>query len=998
MTSPYDEADDDSQPDSKPAALPPRYEGVPDGFPPSTAEQRQITDFTRTLEANMHQNPQLAQTLMSLISQTDGSQDSLNLLSQLQQHSQFLSPQAAKANPTNPHGTRSTTANLAASESTDTTKPSGRSHTASGGREFPLGENPTSTGTVPAGMTPPYHATFSLAGGPTPTPPHTVATLASARGKTPTAPSPGATTTGHHTPAPSVDAKTAYRAHTTSILTLAKHWSAHQTPAEVQAEAKAGVDTMTALAANPHDLTPLEHFLTPSEEGTPTNNRAFAVMNTDAIYWAVIHSVGKIVLSQDECPQPADWYGHNEWIGVIGSRRTRTIEDTGMVICQEPPVFTLDWEALATPHVHQEASRKRLDHMNAHLDDDDTPSYADTKGGTRVSCPNIMPIPWKWAAWFLDAQPAPAEAAIWVQAQTELWRTPPYKAIGAQLASFFRCGAGRNPTSSVAFPQSQLAVDLPPLAHHAHHLEGWLLMHLDASLPPLTLKPTPGLPPPLPSMTQPIPRRPLPPPPLDHPAPTPPATHDLYRALAETPPTGTGMDTLFHALASHYASAEERENRVFARQEAIANKKEGSKELPPSILHTLLKLAGLSIETQGELPAFWRDMHRQQSKEAKHAFINSFVDGLIETEPGFAGFRNRQLLDDLTAFRLAPGDTCDTLHHGLSPLAFLTRTPSAIQELVEAQDNYDNASNVTPTDLAARKAASKPPPIPTSFGDAMIPIRMHHVFIRHTLGPWCHLGKVLHSFEHHAKLLRNKVVGEPAILRYFLPQMYHYIIMDTRDFCNTTATLPEVRLPPGTAMPNPNRALSSFESPASQLLMLQDLRPLNVPDVLVAPFKAQNTNKCTGHPPAPPDHTLKTPERHQRPRLTNTGRFDSAHMPTGTQGPTPGTPTVQTPNSDPPGPFKSDTDLQRLLTKFPRIKLNEICIAAGYRNWTDVAREADLPRNLCGNYGVKGMCYDQCAIGISGGHAAAAHWPAPACTKALGLLRPGITAMLARPN
>jgi hypothetical protein len=44
------------------------------------------------------------------------------------------------------------------------------------------------------------------------------------------------------------------------------------------------------------------------------------------------------------------------------------------------------------------------------------------------------------------------------------------------------------------------------------------------------------------------------------------------------------------------------------------------------------------------------------------------------------------------------------------------------------------------------------------------------------------------------------------------------------------------------------------------------------------------------------------------------------------------------------------------------------------------------------------MCYDQCAIGISGGHAAAAHWPAPACTKALGLLRPGITAMLARPN
>jgi hypothetical protein len=140
------------------------------------------------------------------------------------------------------------------------------------------------------------------------------------------------------------------------------------------------------------------------------------------------------------------------------------------------------------------------------------------------------------------------------------------------------------------------------------------------------------------------------------------------------------------------------------------------------------------------------------------------------------------------------------------------------------------------------------------FGDAMIPIRMHHVFIRHALGPWCHLGKVLHGFEHHAKQLHNKVVGQTTILWYFLPQTYHYIIMDTRDFCNTTATLPDVRLPTGTAMPNPNRALPSFESPASQLLMLQNLRPLNVPDVLVAPFKTINSNKCPGHPP-PQDHT-----------------------------------------------------------------------------------------------------------------------------------------------
>jgi hypothetical protein len=364
------------------------------------------------------------------------------------------------------------------------------------------------------------------------------------------------------------------------------------------------------------------------------------------------------------------------------------------------------------------------------------------------------------------------------------------------------------------------------------------------------------------------------------------------------------------------------------------------------------------------------------------------------------GFRSRQLLDDLIGFRLAPGNTDDTLHHGLSPLAFLARTPGAIQELDEAQNNYDNASTVTPTDLAARKAATKePPPIPTGFGDAMVPLRMHHVFLRHTLGPWCHLGKILlHSYEHHATLLRHRIMAQPAILRYFLPQTYHYIIVDTRDFCNSTATLRDVLLPPGTAMPNPNRPLSTFESAASQLLLLQDLRPLDIPEILVAPFKPDK--KRTGQPP-PQDQNPHAPvDRHRRPRLTPSGRFDPPPLVTSTPGQpgTPGTPTTQTPNPDQPGPFKTDADLQRLLTKFPCLKLNDVCLAAGYRNWTEVSKEADLPRNLCGNYGVKGACYDQCAIGINGGHAPAAQWPGPACTKALGLLRPGIKALLERQN
>jgi hypothetical protein len=275
----------------------------------------------------------------------------------------------------------------------------------------------------------------------------------------------------------------------------------------------------------------------------------------------------------------------------------------------------------------------------------------------------------------------------------------------------------------------------------------------------------------------------------------------------------------------------------------------------------------------------------------------------------------------------------------------------------------------------------------------MLPLKMQHTFIRAILGPWCDAGISYHGFEHHAADLCYVVVGQPDILRFFLPQSYHCILKDTRTFFLSTATLHDVTLPPGTAPPNPKRTRSNLEVATAQLLNLQNMGCMDVPAPLIAPFRPPKRPAATTG--RPPDATTPGGTITKHPKLTGTNRWE----PPATVGATATTtPSNRCENTDQPTAFRNDANLTRLLAHSPRMKINDMCQAANIRGWSELARQAGLPKTLCASYGLKGSCHDQCNFATKGGHAPAAQWPPDACTQAIALLRPGIQALLDKAN
>jgi hypothetical protein len=62
-------------------------------------------------------------------------------------------------------------------------------------------------------------------------------------------------------------------------------------------------------------------------------------------------------------------------------------------------------------------------------------------------------------------------------------------------------------------------------------------------------------------------------------------------------------------------------------------------------------------------------------------------------------FNNQALFEDIINHRFTPGDTFETCHKGLSPLAFLPKTFSDIHEEKVAEDYYNEATVKTVTDI-----------------------------------------------------------------------------------------------------------------------------------------------------------------------------------------------------------------------------------------------------------------------------------------------------------
>jgi hypothetical protein len=90
-------------------------------------------------------------------------------------------------------------------------------------------------------------------------------------------------------------------------------------------------------------------------------------------------------------------------------------------------------------------------------------------------------------------------------------------------------------------------------------------------------------------------------------------------------------------------------------------------------------------------------------------FLPLFFAKLAEKEPSLRHYHNQALFDDILNHRFAPGDTYDTCHKGLSPLALLPRSFADMHEEKLEEDYYHEATVKTVGDVRQHRTKGPPP-------------------------------------------------------------------------------------------------------------------------------------------------------------------------------------------------------------------------------------------------------------------------------------------------
>jgi hypothetical protein len=126
----------------------------------------------------------------------------------------------------------------------------------------------------------------------------------------------------------------------------------------------------------------------------------------------------------------------------------------------------------------------------------------------------------------------------------------------------------------------------------------------------------------------------------------------------------------------------------------------------------LLGYCGLGWSEHHLLPSIWFDLKKQPDKASRDTVLTAFFAKLAKKEPSLCHYDNQALFDDILNHHFAPGNTYNTCHKGLSPLAFLPRSFADMHEEKLEEDYYHKATVKTVGDV--RKHHTKgPPPIPT---------------------------------------------------------------------------------------------------------------------------------------------------------------------------------------------------------------------------------------------------------------------------------------------
>jgi hypothetical protein len=94
------------------------------------------------------------------------------------------------------------------------------------------------------------------------------------------------------------------------------------------------------------------------------------------------------------------------------------------------------------------------------------------------------------------------------------------------------------------------------------------------------------------------------------------------------------------------------------------------------------------------------DLKKQPDQASWETVLAAFFAKLATKEPSLRHFNNQARFEDIISHHFTPGDTFETCHKGLSPLAFLPAKMFAnIHEEKVAEDYYNEATVKTVTDV-----------------------------------------------------------------------------------------------------------------------------------------------------------------------------------------------------------------------------------------------------------------------------------------------------------
>jgi hypothetical protein len=388
----------------------------------------------------------------------------------------------------------------------------------------------------------------------------------------------------------------------------------------------------------------------------------FAVITNGDQCIQLAHGFGILALESDQHPS-------NGLIGCFVGDRVIT-EFQGETIIQEPQFVTLmdtDMISGITTKPAADGAIKKLGMSGGLL-----------KGSPKASqteVPAFLPLPLAWVPYFLEKSRSNTEAYCYMSKKLAYWQkgTVELRECGTGVLDWFRAACTLDPVSP---DYSITDLSTRPLPKDNETTQ-WSMAHLQSTVP----RPAPRAPTPTPQGQQ----------TSLHIPPAPPQQLDQTAVLCAR----------IMALSESILSSQVERERP----------SETAKKLSEVETCRLLGYCGLAWSERHLLPAIWTDLKKQADRASREAVLAAFFAKLAEKEPSLRYFNNQALFEDIINHRFLPGDTYETCHKGLSPLAFLPKSFADIHDDKMAEDYYNEATVKTVTDV--RKHRTKgPPPIP----------------------------------------------------------------------------------------------------------------------------------------------------------------------------------------------------------------------------------------------------------------------------------------------